>query len=68
MIIILENEDEYMGILIDQVKEVITFSMDMLDYAPKTSDFDVSSKYIHCVGRFKNSLITILNEEKLLKE
>lgn len=59
-IIIVEREDELIGISVDQVDEVIDVEEDLLE---KSSDY--SKEYIQGVINFKDRIVTLINIDKL---
>lgn len=61
-IIILEIEDELIGITVDQVEEVLEVEEDLLE---KISD-DRKKAYIEGVINFKDRIVTLIDIDKLL--
>ncbi|MEF9934250.1 MAG: chemotaxis protein CheW [Clostridium sp.] len=61
-IIIIEIDDEKVGIMVDSVHEVVDISYDMLE---KAND---ASAYIKGVINFKDSVVTLLEGEVLLEQ
>ncbi len=60
-IIILKPEGQgAIGVIVDQVKEVVTLSSDEVE-KPQIDKTDEKSKYISLIGKQEDSLITILN-------
>ncbi len=61
-IIIIEPDEEKVGIMVDSVHEVVDISQDMIE---KVSD---SSAYIKGVINFKDNVVTLLEGEMLLEQ
>ena len=60
-IIILKPEGQgAIGVIVDQVKEVVTLGSDEVE-KPQIDKADEKSKYISLIGKMADSLITILN-------
>lgn len=67
-IIILKPEGkEVIGVIVDEVKEVVTLSEDQIDkvmYTPSNENY----KYLSAIGKYKDSLISILNIPSIIVE
>ncbi|MCX7951688.1 MAG: chemotaxis protein CheW [Clostridiales bacterium] len=60
-IIIVENDEEKIGLMVDSVQEVVEVSDDMLEKV------NTESAYIKGVINFKEYIVTLLDGENLLK-
>lgn len=67
-VIILKPEGkEVIGIVVDEVKEVVTLQEEQIDkvtYTPSNENY----KYLSGIGKFKDSLISILNIQSIVVE
>ena len=60
IIILKPDGQEPIGIIVDQVKEVLSLSSDCIDKV-QVDPSDEKSKYINAVGKYNGNLISILN-------
>ena len=66
-IVIIESEDQVVGILVDSVAEVVDLSVSKIDSAPIVGN-DESSFYIQGVATRSDKLLIIVDLKKLLSE
>lgn len=66
-IIVTRIEDAYMGFIVDAVAEVTDIAADKITPAPKVSK-DTTNKYLTGIGQIKESVILLLDIEKILTE
>lgn len=66
-IVIIESEDQVVGILVDSVAEVVELRASEIDIAPNVGN-EESSKYIQGVATRDNSLLIVVDLNKLLSE
>jgi purine-binding chemotaxis protein CheW len=64
--IIVDSNDEYIGLLVEKVKDVIRTNSDDIESPPKNI-VGVHGKYFDGVFKTDNSLIGVLNVEEVLK-
>lgn len=55
-----EGQGAAVGVIVDQVKEVVTLGSDSVE-KPQIDKADEKSKYISLIGKHEDNLITILN-------
>lgn len=67
IIIRLEELDGSIGLLVDEVKEVVTLSDDSIE-KPSTSENSEKAKYLVGVGRSEDTLISLLNMQNVIIE
>jgi len=66
-IVIIESEQQVVGILVDSVAEVVELRQSEIDSAPNTGNED-SSRYIQGVASRDDSLLIVVDLNKLLTE
>ena len=67
IIIKLEDLDGSIGLLVDEVKEVVTLSDDSIE-RPSNSNNGEKAKYLLGVGRTHDTLISLLNMQNVIVE
>ena len=65
--IIVRSQEEYIGLLVDSISDVVSAEKDNIEQAPSNIG-GVKGKFFHGVLKTKNSLIGILDIEEVLKE
>ena len=65
--IIVDSEDEYVGLLVDEIGDVETVNYEQLCSVPANSH-GIQSKFIEAVLKTEEKLIAILDTEKLLND
>ena len=65
-ILIVELEKNQVGLIVDNVSEVMRFSTNEIEKAPPMFSSNISSQYIQGVAKIENKLIILLDIEKLL--
>jgi len=66
-IVILESDDNVVGILVDSVAEVVDLKRDQIETSPNVGN-DESSKYIEGVATLEGELLILIDINKLLTE
>lgn len=66
-IVIIETEDQVVGILVDSVAEVVELHQSEIDSAPNVGNED-SSRYIQGVANREDDLLIVVDLNKLLTE
>jgi len=66
-IVILESEDNVVGILVDSVAEVVDLKRDQIETSPNVGN-DESSKYIEGVATLEGELLILIDINKLLTD
>lgn len=66
-IVIIESEEQVVGILVDSVAEVVELHASEIDQAPNVGNDD-SSRYIQGVATRDNDLLIVVDLNKLLSE
>ena len=66
-IVIIESDNNVVGILVDSVAEVVDLKMSDIETAPNVGN-DESSKYIQGVSSHDNELLILVDVNKLLTE
>jgi purine-binding chemotaxis protein CheW len=64
-IIIVKVDNHAMGLLVDEVLEVIQLSEDQIEKIVRDSQ-DEKAKFVYAVGKLGNELVTLLNIEALI--
>ncbi len=64
-IVIIETEECIVGVLVDQVREVINIDRATIDQAPSFGD-DRSNDFIQAVYHYENELLILLNNSAFL--
>ncbi len=64
-ILILYNDDEYTGLLVDKITEIMEISEEMNEPPPDSLTLD-EAELIRGVNRYKERLIIILNSERII--
>jgi purine-binding chemotaxis protein CheW len=67
-IIIVKIESASVGVIVDQVKEVVTLGHDDIEKVNRTAIDDVASGYINAIGKSNNELISLLDIVSLIEE
>jgi len=65
--IIVQSQNEYIGLLVDQVAEVVPAQMEKV-LPPPSNVSGIQGKYFEGVYKTENGLIAILDVEEVLKE
>ena len=65
-ILIVELEKNQVGMIVDNVSEVMRFYVDEIEKAPPMFSSNIDSQYIQGVAKLENKLIILLDIEKLL--
>ena len=65
-ILIVELEKNQVGLIVDNVSEVMKFYSDDIEKAPPMFSANISSQYIQGVAKIENKLIILLDIERLL--
>lgn len=65
-IVIAEMEGETIGLIVDEVPEVLRMNEDMIDPAPEMFESQVHSEFIRGLGKYKERLIILLDVNKIL--
>lgn len=66
-IVILESDDNVVGVLVDSVAEVVDLKHDQIETSPNVGN-DESSKYIEGVATLDSELLILIDINKLLTE
>ncbi len=66
-IVILESDDNVVGILVDSVAEVVDLKRDQVETSPNVGN-DESSKYIEGVATLEGELLILIDINKLLSD
>lgn len=67
-IIIIKVDTATIGVIVDQVKEVVTLDAEDTEKLNRTSMDDAASKYISGIGKNKGELISLLDIVSLIEE
>ena len=67
-IIIVKSEGATIGVIVDQVREVVTLDDDNTEKITRTSRDDAASGYISSIGKSKGELISLLDIVGLIVE
>ena len=67
-IIIIKVDTATIGVIVDQVKEVVTLDAQDIEKLNRTSMDDAASKYISGIGKNKGELISLLDIVSLIEE
>lgn len=67
-IIIVKIEGATIGVIVDQVREVVTLDDDNTEKITRTSRYDAASGYISSIGKSKGELISLLDIVGLIVE
>ena len=67
-IIIVKVENATIGVIVDQVKEVVTLEVQDTEKLNRTSMDDAANKYISGIGKSKGELISLLDIVTLIEE
>lgn len=65
-IIVVEVENNAVGMIVDSVSEVLRLSSDEIDEIPMLVDTEVPEHYIRGVGKLKDRLLVLLDLNKIL--
>lgn len=67
-IIIIKIESSTIGVVVDQVKEVVTLVQDNVEKVTRTASDDAFSNYISGIGKSNDELISLLDIVSLVEE
>ena len=67
-IIIIKIDSSTIGVVVDQVKEVVTLSQDNVEKVTRTASDDAFSNYISGIGKSNDELISLLDIVSLVEE
>ena len=67
-IIIIKIESSTIGVVVDQVKEVVTLVQDNIEKVTRTASDDAFSNYISGIGKSNDELISLLDIVSLVEE
>ncbi len=65
--IIVQSQDEYIGLLVDSISDVVIADKSNLEPAPSNLG-GLEGKFFKCILKTENNLIGILNIEEVLKD
>lgn len=65
-ILIVELDKNQIGMVVDNVSEVMSFYMDEIEKAPPVFASNIDSQYIHGVAKVEDKLVIILDVERML--
>jgi purine-binding chemotaxis protein CheW len=65
-IIIVEVQDNTVGMIVDAVSEVLRLSADCVDEVPSLVETEIPEHYIRGVGKLKDRLLVLLDLNKIL--
>lgn len=64
-IIVLKRADEFFGILVDEVIQVVRIAAASIEKPPAVLD-DIDRDFVSGIGRFEGQMLIVLNQEKIL--
>lgn len=67
-IIIVKVDSASVGVIVDQVKEVVTLETDDIEKVTRTANDDAASGYISAIGKNNDELISLLDIVSLIEE
>lgn len=67
-IIIVKVDSASVGVIVDQVKEVVTLGPDDIEKVTRTANDDAASGYINAIGKSNDELISLLDIVSLIEE
>lgn len=67
-IIIIKVDSATVGVIVDQVKEVVTLDQDSIEKVARSSADDAAAGYINAVGKNNDELISLLDIVSLIEE
>lgn len=67
-IIIIKVDSATVGIIVDQVNEVVTLGVDDMEKPTRTANDDVAAGYINAIGKNNDELISLLDIISLIEE
>ena len=67
-IIIIKIDSSTIGVVVDQVKEVVTLVQDNIEKVTRTASDDAFSNYISGIGKSNDELISLLDIVSLVEE
>lgn len=67
-IIIVKVDSATIGVIVDQVREVVTLYSDSIEAISNSASDDVAAKYISAIGKNKGELISLLDIVTLIEE
>jgi purine-binding chemotaxis protein CheW len=65
-IIVAEVKENTVGLIVDEVPEVLRIAEDNIDPAPQMIETQIHSEYIKGVGKLENRLVILLDVDKIL--
>lgn len=65
-IIVAEVEDNILGMLVDEVVEVLRISTENINPTPSMIETNIDTRYIEGIGKLENRLFILLNLKKVL--
>ena len=66
IIILKQEQQESIGIIVDNVKEVVTLDSDHIEKLQSNADSKL--RYINAVGKYQGNLISLLNVNSVIEE
>lgn len=67
-IIIVKVDSASVGVIVDQVKEVVTLGTDDIEKVTRTANDDAAAGYINAIGKSNDELISLLDIVSLIEE
>jgi purine-binding chemotaxis protein CheW len=67
-IVVVEVQGNTVGVVVDEVPEVLRISLDDIAEAPEMIETQVHADFIKGVGKLENRLIVLLNADKILSQ
>lgn len=67
-IIIVKVDSASVGVIVDQVKEVVTLGTDDIEKVTRTANDDAATGYINAIGKSNDELISLLDIVSLIEE
>ena len=67
-IIIVKVDSASVGVIVDQVKDVVTLGTDDIEKVTRTANDDAASGYINAIGKSDDELISLLDIVSLIEE
>ena len=66
-IVVIEIQDKTVGLIVDEVPEVLRISQDNIEPTPEVIETEVHKDYLKGVGKLEDRLVILLDLEKVLK-
>jgi len=66
-IVVIEIQDKTVGLIVDEVPEVLRISQDNIEPTPEIIETEVHRDYLRGVGKLEDRLVILLDLEKVLK-